>query len=98
MSDCLFDEFDDEFNGIVLRHISNGETSVNIVRHGNDVVSDEDDYYIGDINDEDIEDKIDEFAEGWREVNWNRSDWADHYGCDEEDVEDCMDDDMRDWD
>ena len=87
-----------EFGGKVLRHISNGETSVNIVLHGKDVVSDEDNYYIGDINDEDIEDKIDEFAEGWREVNWNRSDWAYYYGCDEEDVEDCMNDDIRDWD
>ena len=93
----MIDE-DLEFGGKVLRHISNGETSVNVVLHGNDVVSDEDDYYIGDINDEDIEDKIDEFAESWREVNWNRSDWADYYGCNEDDVEDCMDDDMRDWD
>ena len=58
MTDCYFDEFDDEFNGNVLRHISNGETSVNVVRRGNDVVSDEDDYYIGNINDEDIEEYL----------------------------------------
>ena len=89
----MIDE-DLEFGGKVLRHISNGETSVNVVLHGNDVVCEDDDYYIGDINDSEIEDKIDEFAEGWREVNWNRSDWADYYGCNEDDVEDCMDDDM----
>lgn len=93
MSDCLFDEFDDE----LIRHISNGETSVNIVKRGNDVVCDEDNHYICDINDEEIEDKIDEFAEEWREVNWNRSDWADWYGCDEDQVDDCMDDDWKDF-
>ena len=98
MSDCLFDEFDEEFSGDVLRHVSNGEISVNIIKRGNDVVSDDDGSYIGDINDEEIEDKIDDFVAEWREVNWNRSDWADWLGCDEEDVDDCLDDDMRDWD
>lgn len=94
---CQYFE-DEEFSGNLIRHVTNGETSVNIVRHGNDVVCDEDDFYIGDINDEDIKDKIDEFAEEWQEINWNTSDWAEYYGCDEEDVEDCMDDDMRDFD
>ena len=93
MSDCLFDEFDDE----LIRHISNGETSVNIVKRGNDIVCDENNHYICDINDEEIEDKIDEFEEEWREVNWNRSDWADWYGCDEDQVDDCMDDDWKDF-
>ena len=43
------------------------------------------------------QDKIDEHKEEWHEVNWSTEDWADHYGCDPEDVEDAMDDDMKDW-
>lgn len=31
----------------------------------------------------------------WRESNWSRSDWANFYGCDERDVDDCIDDDDR---
>lgn len=49
MTDCCFDEFNDEFNGNILQHISNGETSVNVVKRGDDVVCD-DECYIGDIN------------------------------------------------
>ena len=86
-----------EIDGNIIRHISNGEESINIIQKENgDVVSDEDDK-IGNINDSDIEDKIDEFEDVWRETHWNRSDWADYYGCDEDDIEDCMDDDMKDW-
>jgi hypothetical protein len=95
------DNFDLEFNGSIIRHTSNGEESVNIYRKDNgDVMSDDDECseYIGNINDEDIEDKIDEFEFGWRETHWNRSDWADHYGVDEEDLDDAIDDDMRDYD
>ena len=93
-----FDEYDLEIDGTVIKHISNGEDSVNIIQKENgDIVSDENDY-IGNINDLDIDDKISFYEDEWREVNWNRSDWADWFGCDEEDVEDCMDNDMRDWD
>jgi hypothetical protein len=83
----------------LIRTVSNGETSVDIyVMANGDVVSEENNYFIGSINDPEIEDKIDHYAEEWREVNWNQSDWADYYGCDVDDVEDCMDDDMRDYD
>ena len=98
MSDCLFDTLDDEFCGNLIRHISNGETSVNIVKRGNDVIVDEDDFYICDINDSDLEDKIDDFENDWLETNWTRADWAYHYGCDEDELDDVMDDDMRDYD
>ena len=94
MSDCLFDKFDEEFNGDVIKTISNGETSMIIRRLDNGDVVDEDKNYIGNIEDDDIEDKIDEYAEEWHEVNWNTSDWADHYGCDESEVEDYMMDDF----
>ena len=102
------DEFDEDFyddkffnfrpKGKVLRHVSNGEDSVDIIQLDNgDVVSTEREHYIGNINDDEIELKIDAYAEEWREVNWNTSDWADYYGCDSDSVEDCMDDDMREW-
>lgn len=83
----------------VIRTVSNGEISVDIyVMDNGDVVSEEDNCFIGIINDPEIEDKIDHYAEEWREVNWTQSDWADYYGCDVDDVEDAMDDDMRDYD
>ena len=85
----------------VLRTFHNDEESVNVVLLNNgDVVSDdeENDDYIGDINDSEIEDKIDEFGETWRETHWDKSDWADYYGCDEDEVDDAMDDDWRDFD
>lgn len=93
---CYFDYFDDECEGKVIRHIHNGELSVNVIRKENgDVYSDENDY-IGNINDEDINDKIDEFEETWKETNWSNEDWADWYGCDVDQLEDCMDDDIKD--
>ena len=52
---------------------------------------------ICDNDDEEYQDKIDEHKEEWHEVNWSTEDWADYYGCDEDDVEDAMDDDMKDW-
>jgi hypothetical protein len=96
MSDFMFD--DEDFDGTLIRNISNGEESVNIIRKCNDdVYADEDNFYIGNMNDDDIEDKIDDYVEGWRETHWNRSDWADYYGVDEDDLDDAMDDDMRDY-
>ena len=97
MSDCLFDCFDEEFNKNVIRTVSNGETSMIIRRLDNGDVVDEEGTYIGNSNDDDIEDKIDEYAEEWREVNWNTQDWAEHYGCSEDEVEDAMLDDCA-WD
>ena len=96
-NDFYEDDFDEEFGGKIVRHISNGEESINVIRKNNDDVYAED-FYLGNMNDSDIEDKLDDFENGWLETHWSRSDWAYHYGCDEEDVEDCMDDDMRDWD
>ena len=46
-----------------------------------------------DMEVEDIEDEIDMQMEGWSEVTWTDSDWADYYGVDEEDLEDAMDSD-----
>ena len=46
-----------------------------------------------DMEIEDIEDEIDMQMEGWSEVTWTDSDWADYYGVDKEDLEDAMDSD-----
>ena len=70
---------------MIIRRLDNGD------------VVDEEGTYIGNSNDDDIEDKIDEYAEEWREVNWNTQDWAEHYGCSEDEVEDAMLDDCA-WD
>ena len=77
--------------------IRNGEVSTTLEKDQNGDIWDED-TYVTNINNPDFEDELDEYEEGWKEVNWSRSDWADYYGCDEEDVDDCMDDDMRDYD
>lgn len=98
MEDFWFDDFDDYEGLEVLKHISNSENSVDIIRKENDDVVTDEGYIIGSMNDTDIDDKIEEFAESWREVHWNRSDWADWYGCDEDDLDDAMDNDMRDYD
>lgn len=45
------------------------------------------------MEEEQIEDKLDEILEEWSETTWSNSDWADYYGVDEEDLEDAMDSD-----
>lgn len=89
----LYGEFGFEIEK-VLNTFSNGEESIDILLLKNGDVITEDNFYIGDINDNEIEDKIDDFGEGWRETHWNKSDWADYYGVDENEVEDAMDDDL----
>lgn len=81
-----------------LRTVTNGEESVDILLMDDGRIMVEDEYVLCRIDDENYEDKIDEFAEEWRETHWNISDWADYYGCDENQVEDCMDDDLGYWD
>jgi hypothetical protein len=49
------------------------------------------------VNNDSFDDALEEFECGWREVHWNRSDWADWYGCDEDEVDDVIDDDIKDW-
>ena len=36
--------------------------------------------------------------DNWSEVHWTKSDWADWYGVDEDDLEDAMDSDDSLWD
>jgi hypothetical protein len=95
----MYDEgdFDEEFEtGKIIRKVSNGEESAYFTeREGGIWCSDG--TYICPADDEEMEDKIGEYAEAWRETHWNRSDWADHYGCDEDQLDDAMDDDMRGW-
>lgn len=92
------DYFDDGFTqDKLIKTISNGEDSVRIYEKENgDVYSTDGDFHSNSHND-DFQDELDTYEEEWREVNWNTSDWADYYGCNESDVQDCMDDDMKDW-
>ena len=80
-----------------IKTISNGEESVYIYKNKNGDVHSSDGCFHSNINFDEFEDALDEFECGWRETHWNTSDWADWYGCDEEEVEDCMDDDMKGW-
>lgn len=83
----------------ILRKVSNGEESVLIFEKDNDVLAGdgEEGTFICDVMDPDKEDKIDEYEEEWHEVHWDKSDWADWYGCDEDEVDDAMDDDIKDY-
>lgn len=42
------------------------------------------------MNENDIETEL----MGFYEVHWTDEDWADYYGCDVADIQDCMDDDI----
>lgn len=90
-------DFDEDFEtDEIIDRVSNGEDSDYFVRKEDGIYC-SDGTFICDNDDEEYQDKIDEHKEGWYETNWNTSDWADYYGCDEDDVEDAMDDDMKDW-
>jgi len=90
-------EYFEEMDGELIKTISNGEESVLIYRFPNGEVRSSDGYFFSNINDDSFEDALEEFECGWREIHWNRSDWADYYGCDEDQLDDAMDDDMKDW-
>lgn len=90
-------DFDEDFEtDEIIDRVSNGEDSDYFVRKDDGIYC-SDGTFICDNDDEEYQDKIDEHKEEWREVNWSTEDWADHYGCDPEDVEDAMDDDMKEW-
>lgn len=96
--DCGY-EFDDEFGTVkVIKTISNGEHSVSIYQKEDGRVFSSDNNFFSNINNDDFDDALEEFECGWRETHWNTSDWADWYGCDEKDLADAMDNDMRDYD
>ena len=81
----------------IYKTISNQEICTVLLEDVNGNISEENEGFICNINDDDFEDKIDEFEENWKEVNWSRADWADYYGCDEDDVDDCMEEDFKDY-
>ena len=91
------EDYLEEMGARLIKTISNGEESVEIYQFENGEIRSSDDCFSANINDESFEDELDEFEEGWRETHWNRSDWADYYGCDEDEVDDAMDDDIKDW-
>lgn len=87
----------EESNSKLIKTISNGEESVGIYQLENGDVRSSDGNFFLNINDDSFDDALEEFECGWREVHWNRLDWADYYGCDEDEVDDVMDDDIKDW-
>jgi len=90
--------FDEDFEtSPIIDRVSNNEESAYFVEKEDGVYC-SDGSFICDVDDEEKQDKIDEYKEGWRETHWDNSDWADYYGCDEDDVEDCMDDDLSYYD
>ena len=91
------EDYFEEMGGKVIKIISNGEESVYIYQFENGDVRSSDGNFLSNVNDDSFDDALEEFECGWREVHWNRSDWADYYGCDEDEVDDCMDDDIKDW-
>ena len=92
----LYDD-DDMYDGTLIDKVSNGETSVNIIRKNNGDIVSSNGRFICNSDDEDMEDLIDDFKNSWRETHWNTNDWADWYGCKPNQVQDCMDDDIKDW-
>lgn len=90
-------DFDEEYEtGNIIKRVSNGEESIYFVEKSDGVYC-SDGTFICSLDDEDLMDKVEEYGCGWREVHWNRSDWADYYGCDEDQLDDAMDNDMKDW-
>lgn len=98
MEDFDFDEdFDTED---IIDKVSNGEKTDYFVSSSTSNpkgIYCTDGEFICDDNDPDYQDKIDDYKESWLEVNWTQDDWADYYGCDRDEVDDVMDDDMGDW-
>lgn len=74
----------------------NGEIRETLYERDNGDIVNSEGEVIANKNDDDFDEKMDDYDESWRESNWSRSDWANFYGCDERDVDDCMDDDR--WD
>ena len=86
----------EESNSKLIKTISNGEESVGIYQLENGDVRSSDGNFFANVNDDSFDDALDEFECKWREMHWNHSDWADYYGCDEDEVDDVMDDDIKD--
>lgn len=80
-------------NRKVYRRIHNNEFSETLYKRKNGDIVASDGYYIANIKDKDCEDKVEDFVEGWFETHWSVKDWANWYGCEEEEVEYIMDSD-----
>ncbi|MCR5317759.1 MAG: hypothetical protein K6E22_05975 [Treponema sp.] len=91
----MSNDFEDIF-GKPYRKFSNGEESLNIYKKPDGELVADDGQKFGNINDEGIDDILDSAEAEWLEIHPNRSDLADLYGCDESEVDDCMDDDIKD--
>lgn len=76
-----------------FKRINNREVSTVLEKDQNGDIWDGE-TFVTNINNPDYEDELDDYEEGWKEVNWSQKDWGDYYGVDEDEVEDAMDDDL----
>lgn len=78
----------------LIRTFGNKEFQVRVYRDSTGDTYSSDGHQFGNWNDEsiDIEDDIDEYEENCLNRNWDSSDYADFFGCDESEVGDAYDD------
>lgn len=94
-AELILDGMDDEMGsvyGSFYKKISNGEKSTILYKNDKGDVHSDDEEYIGNVNDNDFEDKLNEYEEEWHEINWTTHDYAEHLGCDDDEVEEVMTD------
>lgn len=84
-----------KMNCKLIKTISDGEEIVYIYQDKNGDVRSSDGNFFANINDNYFDDALEEFECGWREVHWNHYQSYSYVDCDE--VDDYMDDDIKDW-
>lgn len=88
-------DFDEDIFEL-YRTISNGEESVKIYKRPDAELISSDGERLGNVDDDDeIDDKLDSYEAEWKETHFSKADRADYYGCNENEVDDCIDDDIK---
>lgn len=87
-------DFDEDIFEL-YRTISNGEESVKIYKRPDGELISSDGERLGNIDDDEIDDKLDSYEVEWNETHFSKADWADYYGCNDNEVYDCIDDDIK---
>lgn len=85
-------DFDENPEYSVYKTLSKGDKHCTLYRNKDGMVYSDNGCFIGNLNNDDWEDSLEVFIDGWYEVTWDSSDYADYFGCDEEDVNECLDD------
>lgn len=71
----------------VLKRLHNGDHYGQITLGDDNKVYDPYNRVICDYDDPDMEEKIDEYVDGWYDTHWSSKDYADYYRCDESDLQ-----------